>query len=93
MAQIHRLEHCRRCRKIFVAHPGERFCPDCRRELRREAGRRALTGGTSAWNPTGAFALGTVGLAVAASLVHPGWLGLGAWTGGALAVAYVARQP
>lgn len=93
VAQIHRLEHCRRCRKIFVARPGERLCPDCRRQQRREAGRRALVGGATGWRATGAFAIGSVGLAIVAGVVHPAWLGLAAWVGGAAAVVYVARQP
>jgi len=93
VAQIHRLDNCRRCRKIFVARPGERLCPDCRRERRREAGRRALTGGAAGWHATATFAAGSLGLALVGGVLHPAWLGLAAWVGGAAAVTYVARQP
>lgn len=92
MAEIHRLDQCRRCRKVFVARPGERLCPDCRRSVRREAGRRSLLGG-STWRAFGAFALGTLGLGLLAAFLHPAWLGTAAWVGGAGAVFYVARLP
>jgi len=92
MGEVHRLDSCRRCRRIFEARSGERLCPDCRRQQRREAGRRALTGATSGWGATGTFALATLGLGIITGYLHPGWTGTGAWVGGALAVAYIARR-
>lgn len=93
MGELHRLESCHRCRRVFVARGAERFCPDCLRARRREANRRALGGGATGWAATGVFAVGTVGAALVAQALHVASPGLGAWVGGALAVAYVARQP
>jgi len=95
VGELHRLQPCRRCRHLFVAAPGERLCPDCRREVRRDRARRALFGGgaaTRAWTPLVVFALGSVGCFILAGLVQPAWSGLAGWIGGAAAVAYIAQQ-
>jgi hypothetical protein len=94
VAELHRLQPCRRCRHLFVATPGERLCPDCRREAKREQARRALFSGRGtarAWRPVAIFALGSVGLGVAAGLAHLPHVGLATWLGGAAALAYIAR--
>jgi hypothetical protein len=94
VAEIHRLQSCRRCRHLFVATPGERLCPDCKQAAKRERARRALFGGAAAsttWSPLLIFAAGTVGLAVAAGLVQPGRMGLAAWIGGIAALVYIGR--
>jgi len=47
MAEVTRLAQCYRCRRVFPARPGERYCPNCRRELARERNRRRLGLGAS----------------------------------------------
>ncbi len=91
MGQLHRLEPCRRCRRVFVARAGEHLCPDCRQEMRRQAGRR-LRHPASGWQATLAFAVGALGLALLAGALQPAWTGWAAWIGGAAAVVYIARQ-
>jgi hypothetical protein len=47
MAEVTRLAQCYRCRRVFAARPGERYCPSCRRQLARERNRRRLGLGAS----------------------------------------------
>lgn len=49
MGDVTRLDRCYRCRKVFAARQGERYCPDCRREVARERNRRRLGLGGFAW--------------------------------------------
>jgi hypothetical protein len=72
MAEVTRLAQCYRCRRVFVARPGERYCPNCRRELARERNRRRLGIGATvsggSWGPI----LWVVALTVVGTLVgHP----------------------
>ena len=96
MAELHRLQSCRRCRHLFVASPGERLCPDCRREARRDRARRALFSGgvhASSWTAFSIFAVGSIGLSVVAGLTHPSWMGLAGWIGAIAALVYIGRTP
>lgn len=73
MAEVTRLAQCFRCRRVFVARPGERYCPNCRREITRERNRRRLgmAAGATAWKPI----LWVSGLTVAGAVVGHPYLG------------------
>lgn len=84
MGEVRRLDRCYRCRKVFVADGSDRYCPECRREMRRDQNRRRLHVqgvGRSDWT----------GLALLAALtIAGGWFGAsGPWAGAAVAIAAV----
>jgi hypothetical protein len=84
VGEVRRLDRCYRCRKVFVADGGERYCPDCRREMRRERNRRRLRVqgmGRSAWTPLLALAALTL-----AGSPFGHW---GPWIGAAAAIGLV----
>ncbi len=93
MAEVHRLQSCRRCGHLFVATPGQRLCPDCQKAARRERARRSLWSGSSDWQPLTIFAVGTLGAGALAAGVHPGGIGIAAWVGGIVALVLVGRAP
>jgi hypothetical protein len=80
VGDVTRLSQCYRCRRIFPARPGERYCPECRRAQQRERNRRRLLGGgsgraaTGAWAPLGILAVLVLAGSVASTIV-PGRLG------------------
>ncbi len=72
MAEVTRLAQCYRCRRVFVARPGERYCPNCRRELARERNRRRLGLGASVTSRSWAPIMWVAALTVVGALVgHP----------------------
>lgn len=91
MAEVHRLQSCRRCRHLFVAVPGQRLCPDCLTAVRRERARRNLLGAASQWRPLLVFAVGTLATGLLAFSLHPAWTHFAVWLGGILALVYIAR--
>ncbi len=90
MAEVHRLASCQRCHHLFVARPGQRICPDCQQAIRRARG-RAWSSGRAA-HPLLVFAVGSGGLALAATWLRPGSVGLAAWVGAAAALWWLVRQ-
>jgi len=92
---VARLVRCPRCRRMFVAQPGQRLCPACAEEARSSgpwgAPRRRRAPGRSAppwrpspwqtWRPLAYAAGGSVLAALVVGSWAPTWAGRAAWLG------------
>lgn len=87
MGEVRKLDRCYRCRKVFLSDGKDHYCPDCRREMRREKNRRRLRvqgARRSAWIPVLLLAV----LTIVGGAFNPS----GAWIGAAAALAVIWKQ-
>lgn len=92
MAELSRLAVCRRCRRTFIGRPGEKYCADCRKEMRIQGHRRAIAAVRGPWRPLGTYALLSLGLGLVVGLLRPSLAGDATWVGAILAILQVGRQ-
>ena len=91
MADVHRLQACRRCRHLFVAAPGQRLCPDCLSAVRRERARRNLFAGNPTWRPLVIFAAATLAAGFLAVTLRPGLTSPVVWLAAIGALVFIGR--
>ncbi len=93
MGDVRRLGVCRRCRRTFVGQPGELYCAECRREMRRQQVRRRLhLGGAGPWQPLLIFGVCSIGAGMLVGLLLPGYAGDATWVGAIAAIVQVGRR-
>ena len=87
-----RLQRCRSCRRMFVAAPGDRICPECERmKDPRQAWGRARPLRMGPWRPLAVSCAVGAAAGLAAAVVAPAWMQRAVWLGFIAGLAYVAR--